>query len=132
MIAPALVATKLAELRDRLAMIRKHRLSQAGEYASSPEARDLVAFNLMLAVQCAADLAAHLISDEGLPPARGLRDRVRGLVESTPRGTADVTLSSGKAPRARVHWRGAPALAYICRSSFTFATTCGPWMGFVM
>lgn len=70
MIAVAIIAAKLADIEERLAMVRKHRLAGASAYTSSPEARDLVAFNLMLAVQSAADLASHVISDERLPPPR--------------------------------------------------------------
>lgn len=70
MIALSVIAAKLADIEERLAMVRKHRLDEASRYASLPEARDLVAFNLMLAVQSAADLASHIISDEGLAPPR--------------------------------------------------------------
>jgi uncharacterized protein YutE (UPF0331/DUF86 family) len=35
------------------------------ELASDRDALDLVAFNLMLAVQAACDPASHLIADEG-------------------------------------------------------------------
>lgn len=70
MIAIAIVAAKLADIEERLAMVRKHRVGTPADYANAPEARDLVAFNLMLAVQSAADLAMHIISDEGLPAAR--------------------------------------------------------------
>ena len=70
MIALSVVAAKLADIEDRIAMVRKHRLDEAAKYTSSPEARDLVAFNLMLAVQSAADLAAHVIADEALAPPR--------------------------------------------------------------
>jgi uncharacterized protein YutE (UPF0331/DUF86 family) len=56
---------KLAELDARVARVRAHRRASADELASDRDALDLVAFNLMLAVQAACDLAAHLIADEG-------------------------------------------------------------------
>lgn len=56
---------KLAELDARVARVRAHRRPSAVELASDRDALDLVAFNLMLAVQAACDLATHLIADEG-------------------------------------------------------------------
>jgi uncharacterized protein YutE (UPF0331/DUF86 family) len=56
---------KLAELADRVARVRAHRGASPDELASDRDALDLVAFNLMLAVQAACDLASHLIADEG-------------------------------------------------------------------
>jgi uncharacterized protein YutE (UPF0331/DUF86 family) len=60
-----IVQRKLAELDDRVARVRAHRRASRDELASDRDALDLVAFNLMLAVQAACDLAAHLIADEG-------------------------------------------------------------------
>ena len=81
MIALAVVTAKLADIAERLDMVKKHRLAAADGYAASPEARDLVAFNLMLAVQSAADLAAHAISDENLPPARTAAEAFERLAQ---------------------------------------------------
>jgi uncharacterized protein YutE (UPF0331/DUF86 family) len=66
MIAAAVLTAKLADISSRLTSVRKHRAPDADAYASNHDARDLVAFNLMLAVQSAADLALHIVSDEGL------------------------------------------------------------------
>jgi uncharacterized protein YutE (UPF0331/DUF86 family) len=60
-----LVQRKLAELDARVARVRAHRRASPDELASDRDALDLVAFNLMLAVQAACDVAAHLIADEG-------------------------------------------------------------------
>lgn len=60
-----IVQRKLAELDARVARVRAHRRASPDELASDRDALDLVAFNLMLAVQAACDLAAHLIADEG-------------------------------------------------------------------
>lgn len=60
-----IVQRKLAELAARVARVRAHRRATPDELASDRDALDLVAFNLMLAVQAACDLAAHLIADEG-------------------------------------------------------------------
>jgi uncharacterized protein YutE (UPF0331/DUF86 family) len=64
-VRPEIVQRKLAELDDRVARVRGHRRATVEELASDRDALDLVAFNLMLAVQAACDLAAHLIADEG-------------------------------------------------------------------
>lgn len=69
MISVAIIAAKLADIEERLAMVRKHRLAEASAYASSPEARDLVAFNLMLAVQ--RDLAQFVIALSSWAQPRG-------------------------------------------------------------
>ena len=48
-----------------MARVRLHRRPTAAELASDRDALDLVAFDRMLAVQAACDLAAHSIADEG-------------------------------------------------------------------
>jgi uncharacterized protein YutE (UPF0331/DUF86 family) len=60
-----IVRRKLGELDARVARVRAHRRATAAELAADRDALDLVAFNLMLAVQAACDLATHLIADEG-------------------------------------------------------------------
>lgn len=67
-----LLAAKLAELADRVSRVRTHRKPLAPELAADRNALELVAFNLMLAVQTCADIASHLIADEGWPPAGSL------------------------------------------------------------
>jgi uncharacterized protein YutE (UPF0331/DUF86 family) len=80
-----LVASKLAELADHLARVRARRTATADELRRDRDARDLVAFNLMLAVQACADIASHVIADEGWPAAASLgggfeRLRERGVI----------------------------------------------------
>src|SRR5438105_4037381 len=65
MVRPEIAQRKLAELDDRVARVRAHRCAMPDQLAADRDALDLVAFNLMLAVQAACDLASHLISDEG-------------------------------------------------------------------
>lgn len=67
-----LVASKLSELADHLARVRARRKATAEELARDRDALDLVAFNLMLAVQTCADIASHLIADEGWAAAASL------------------------------------------------------------
>jgi uncharacterized protein YutE (UPF0331/DUF86 family) len=72
MVDRTLVSAKLVELRDRLARVRAHCPAEADALRADRDALDLVAFNLMLAVQVCADVASHIIADEGWPPARTL------------------------------------------------------------
>ncbi|HET7506061.1 MAG TPA: DUF86 domain-containing protein [Kofleriaceae bacterium] len=65
MVQLEIVQRKLAELDDRVARVRVHRRTTPADLGSDRDALDLVAFNLMLAVQAACDLATHLIADEG-------------------------------------------------------------------
>jgi uncharacterized protein YutE (UPF0331/DUF86 family) len=75
------VAAKLAELDDRLARVRANARGSASELASDRDASDLVAFNLMLAVQTCLDVASHVIADERWPPASTLAESFHRLAE---------------------------------------------------
>lgn len=75
------VTAKLAELDDRVARVRANVRGSASELASDRDASDLVAFNLMLAVQTCLDVASHIIADEGWPPAATLAESFHRLGE---------------------------------------------------
>jgi uncharacterized protein YutE (UPF0331/DUF86 family) len=78
-----LVVAKLADIASRLRMVTKHRKPNVSDYVAEPEARDLVAFNLMLAVQSAADLATHIIGGEGLVPVRTVAESFERIAEAS-------------------------------------------------
>jgi uncharacterized protein YutE (UPF0331/DUF86 family) len=87
-----LAAAKLAELADRIERVRSRCPATADELRRDRDALDLVSFNLMLAVQSCADIASHLIADEGWPSASNLaggfnRLRDEGVISA---GTADT------------------------------------------
>jgi uncharacterized protein YutE (UPF0331/DUF86 family) len=87
-----LAAAKLAELADRIQRIVAHCPASVDELRRDRDALDLVSFNLMLAVQSCADIASHLIADEGWPAAPNLaggfnRLRDEGVISTT---TADA------------------------------------------
>jgi uncharacterized protein YutE (UPF0331/DUF86 family) len=67
-----LVAGKLSELAGQLARVRSRRTVTVDELRRDRDALDLVAFNLMLAVQTCADIASHFIADEGWAAAPSL------------------------------------------------------------
>lgn len=81
MVDADLVAAKLAELAELVARVRKHRTADAEGLREDRDARDLVSFNLMLAVQTCADVASHVVADEGWPPARDLAGGFQRLQE---------------------------------------------------
>ncbi len=74
MVDRTLIAAKLAELEDRISRVRANRTATPEGLAESRNALDLVAFNLMLCVQACADVAAHMIADEGWPAAASLAE----------------------------------------------------------
>jgi uncharacterized protein YutE (UPF0331/DUF86 family) len=67
-----LAAAKLAELSDRIERVRTRCPASVDELRHDRDALDLVSFNLMLAIQSCADIASHLIADEGWPSAMSL------------------------------------------------------------
>jgi len=73
------VAAKLADLAFRVGRARRHAKASSAELAADPDALDLVAFNLMLAVQICADIASHVIADSGWPSARTLAEGFASL-----------------------------------------------------
>lgn len=81
MVKPDLVAAKLSELADRVARVRARCPESPEALAKDRDALDLVAFNLMLAVQICADIASHVIADEGWPAARGLAEGFARMAE---------------------------------------------------
>ena len=67
-----LLSSKLTELADRLNRVRPFGALSVEELTANRDAFDLASFNLMLAVQTCADIAAHLIADERWPAAKNL------------------------------------------------------------
>lgn len=82
MVRVDVVTAKLAELGARIARVRSHAPATADALRSDQDALDLVAFNLMLCVQSAADIASHVVADEGWRPALTLADAFDRLREN--------------------------------------------------
>lgn len=72
MVDQDIIAAKLADLADRIERVRARCPADAAVLAADRDALDLVSFNLMLAVQICADVASHVIADEGWPLATTL------------------------------------------------------------
>jgi uncharacterized protein YutE (UPF0331/DUF86 family) len=81
MVNRSLLAAKWTELAERLAQVRRHRKATLAELESDRDATELVAFNLMLAVQLCADVANHLIADEAWPAPRTTGEAFTRLAE---------------------------------------------------
>jgi uncharacterized protein YutE (UPF0331/DUF86 family) len=90
MVNRSLLSSKLVELSDRVARIREHRSANAEELKANRDAFEVVAFNLMLAVQSCCDIASHLIADEHWPAAKNLAEGFSRLEE---RGVVDAPLA---------------------------------------
>ncbi len=86
MVDANLVAAKLRELADRIARVRARQQSDAAALAADRDSLELIAFNLMLAVQSCLDIASHLIADEKWPPAATVGEAFQRLGE---RGVLD-------------------------------------------
>jgi uncharacterized protein YutE (UPF0331/DUF86 family) len=76
-----LLAVKLAELADRVERVRANRRASVADLVADRDAFDLVAFHLMLAVQTCADIAGHIIADEGWAAASSLAEGFGRLEE---------------------------------------------------
>lgn len=76
-----LIAAKLTELADRVERVRAHTPTTSEALRVNRDALDIVAFNLMLCVQTCADIASHVIADEGWPAARSMAEAFGRLQE---------------------------------------------------
>jgi uncharacterized protein YutE (UPF0331/DUF86 family) len=76
-----LVTEKLQELEHRVGRVRASCPATADGLRADENALDLVAFNLMLAVQICADIAGHAIADEGWRTAVTLAAAFERLAE---------------------------------------------------
>jgi uncharacterized protein YutE (UPF0331/DUF86 family) len=102
-----IVRHKLAELADRVDRVRAHQRATAAALLADRDALDVVAFNLMLAVQASSDLAAHIIADEGWRPVTSLAESFERLAEHAVIGTP-----TADAMRRAVKFRNVVAHGY--------------------
>ena len=66
MVDRAIAATRIAAIRDAVARIRQVMPADAATFAADRSTREIVALNLVVAIQDMIDLAAHRIADAGL------------------------------------------------------------------
>ena len=76
MVDVAVLARKVAAIRDAVGRIRELLPETAAAFLADRTARDVVTFNLFLALQGTISLASHWLADEGVA--------VRGRLHSSP------------------------------------------------
>ncbi len=91
MVDRAIVAEKIAAVRDAVARIRAVLPPSPGALATDRTVREIVVLNLFVALQEALSLAAHWLSDEGLEVPQGYAQVFVALGE---RGVIAVDLAS--------------------------------------
>jgi len=133
----SVVAAKLSELASRVARARSHCPATAVELASDADALDIVAFNLMLAVQTCLDIASHIIADEGWPAAVTLASafgtlRDRGVLSAS---TAAALARAAGLRNVVAHGHAAVDVAVVHSAAKqgladleAFATETAAWM----
>ena len=57
---------KISSMNKHLDRVKKQSALPLDRFLSSPDAQDIVLFNLHLAVQSCIDMAAHIVSEQGL------------------------------------------------------------------
>ncbi|CAN5418945.1 DUF86 domain-containing protein [soil metagenome] len=101
------VAAKLTALAERTARVRLHTPDNQAALAANLDALELVSFNLMLAVQCCIDIAAHLIADQDWTPTGTLGEAFGRLSEH-----GVITVATRDALKRAVGLRNVVAHAY--------------------
>ncbi len=81
MVDNALVAAKIAAVRDAVARIRSVLPADAEVFAADRTAREVVVLNLFVALQECVSLATHWLADQGLDVPQSYADVFRRLGE---------------------------------------------------
>lgn len=76
-----LIVSKIAELESRLGRIRHRSPESVQSLEASLDTLDLIAFNLLLVVQAAGDIASHIIADRRWRPTDSLGEAFVRLAE---------------------------------------------------
>jgi uncharacterized protein YutE (UPF0331/DUF86 family) len=100
MTKPELVAHKASRVNARLVRVRSGLEMGAEKFSSSVEAVEQVAFNMFLAIQESADVASHIVTDEGWgTPATAAE--LFDLLQQNGVITADVATAMARGTRLR-------------------------------
>jgi uncharacterized protein YutE (UPF0331/DUF86 family) len=110
-----LLAAKLADLADRVARVHARCPATMEALQADRDALDLVSFNLMLAVQTCADIASHVIADEGWAAAATLAAGFQRLAEHgvLQRATAEALARAVGLRNVVAHGYGAIDVALV-------------------
>jgi uncharacterized protein YutE (UPF0331/DUF86 family) len=101
------VASKLTALAERIARVRLRTPDDQAAFVVNLDALELVSFNLMLAVQCCIDIAAHVIADQDWIPTGTLGEAFGRL-----RDHGAITVATCDALKRAVGLRNVVAHAY--------------------
>ena len=96
MVDKAIAAAKIAAIRDAVHRLRSRTPVDADEFIRDRDARDIVAINLLIAIQESLALAAHWLADEGRQVPQTYRDVLLALAEAgvVPRPLAERLASA--------------------------------------
>lgn len=81
MVDRTLLASKIASIQDAVTRIREVLPVEVSDFAADRTAREVVALNLMVAIQDTIDLASHWIADEGWAVPQSYRDVFQSLAD---------------------------------------------------
>lgn len=95
----AILAAKLAELADRVARLGEVTPPEVEDFVADRTARELAAFNLVLAIQVVVDLATMLLADRGWGVPESVSASFRALAE---RGVLEGGLAGRLSEAARM------------------------------
>jgi len=131
------VTGKLRELADFISRVESHRPPDAETVANDRDVRDLVSYNLALAVQACLDVTSHLIADEAWEASttaaesfqtlarHGVLSNELAAVLGQAAGLRNILVHGySKAVPARIHAAATTGLADLER----FAQEISDWM----
>jgi uncharacterized protein YutE (UPF0331/DUF86 family) len=78
---PNIIFKKIVFIRDHIERVRAQKDCTLEEFLGDRNRQDVVCFNLMQAVQACADLANHLVSDQGWGIPGSYRETIEILVK---------------------------------------------------
>ena len=79
MVKKEVVERKLCQMEKSLGKISAYRPLSYEEFLEHPVARDVVEYNLFIAINAMIDIVSHIVSDEGLGEVDALADGFRIL-----------------------------------------------------
>lgn len=107
MINPSLILKKTVFIRDHIARVRSQKDCTLIEFLSDRNRQDIVCFNLLQAIQGCADLANHLVSDQGWGIPGSYGESVETLVKEKV-----ITPEQGETYRQMIAFRNRLAHEY--------------------
>ena len=92
MVKQEVIERKLCQIEKSLGKIEVYRPLSFGEFIEHPVARDVVEYNLFIAINAMIDIVNHIVSDEGLGEIDALADGFR-ILEKQRYWTTEQTIT---------------------------------------